>query len=112
MVPATIMMKSVAIIVFHFSDRADFHQPLIARCSLVVQAYNIVHERAETLLRPAPFAAFPESQAACASRRLFLFQPDLKDTRPQFPGYENPFALRVVGDAVKHGLRVGFLIIR
>src|SRR5262245_2181801 len=40
-----------------------------------------------------------------------LFQPDLKNMRPQFPAHENPFGLRVVGDAVKHSLRVGSLIL-
>ena len=80
--------------------------------STVPDDLQTIFVQTETLLRPAPFAAFPESQAACASGRLPLFQPDLKDTRPQFPADENPFGLRVVGDAVKHGLRVGFLIIR
>src|SRR5438093_574398 len=58
----------------------------------------------ETLLRPAPFAAFPESQAACASGLSLLFQPDLKDARPQFPAQDKRFA--VIGQTPALGIVV------
>src|SRR5262249_11738751 len=40
----------------------------------------------------------------------YLFQPDLKDARPQFPADKNPSALRIIGNAIEHGLWIGFFL--